>query len=55
MTKQQKEKLMVAKKGATTNLPKELKSVMVDMRRSKDKRSSNQILMEMRYGCRSLK
>lgn len=50
MTQLQKEKLAKAKKEALKNPPKELKEIVLETKRSKIKKSSHQILMEMRYG-----
>lgn len=49
MTKVQKEKLQKAKKEALKNLPKELEELLIDTKKSQNKKSSHQILMEMRY------
>jgi len=50
MTTRQKEKLEKARDRALKNPPKELLDWMVDTSKSKNPKSSHQILMEMRYG-----
>lgn len=50
MTKVQKEKLEKAKEEALKNPPKELEDILIDTKKSQNKKSSHQILMEMRYG-----
>jgi len=52
MTKDQlREELKKAKDEAVKNPPEELKEYIIDTRKSKNKKSSHRILMEMRYGC----
>ena len=50
MTTTQKEKLERARDKAVKNPPKELLDWMIDTSKSKNPKSSHQILMEMRYG-----
>jgi len=50
MTKVQKEKLKKAKEEALKHPPKELEEILLNTNKSKVKKSSHQILMEMRYG-----
>jgi len=49
MTNVQKEKLKKAKDEALKNPPRELRTVVIDTKKSSNKKSSHQILMEMRY------
>ncbi|MBA7490368.1 hypothetical protein ES702_00906 [subsurface metagenome] len=44
-----KKDLKRAKKEASKNPPKELKEVMIDTSKAKEKKSSTDILKEMRY------
>lgn len=49
MTNVQKEKLKKAKNEALKNPPKELEEIVLDTKRSSVKKSSHDILMDMRY------
>ena len=50
MTKVQTEKLKKAKEEALKHPPKELEEIVLDTKKSKVKKSSHDILMDMRYG-----
>lgn len=50
MTKVREKELKEAKKRALKNPSKELVELMVDTKKSKNKKSSTRILLEMRYG-----
>lgn len=38
------------KKNALKNIPREIQELIIDTSKAKDKRSSTEILMELRYG-----
>jgi len=50
MTKQREKQLKEAKKKALKEIPKQLKDIMINTKKSRIKKSSTRILMEMRYG-----
>lgn len=52
MTKQTLERLKKAKILAVKNPPQELRGILINTSKLKERKSSTKILLEMRYGCR---